>query len=77
MLTLRLFSFTARGIVALVFSIITGIIGVIVVAWYGMSKPVDQVPPEAQKIISEGDGVGAATHASGRAPAEEIATAPR
>ena len=70
-------SFTARGIVALVFSIITGIIGVIVVAWYGMSKPVDEVPHEAEKIIAEGEGAGAATHASGHAPGEEIATAPR
>ncbi|KAF9870500.1 multicopper oxidase [Colletotrichum karsti] len=30
--------FTARGIVALVFSCITGILGVLVVAWYGLAK---------------------------------------
>ncbi|KAL1877539.1 hypothetical protein VTK73DRAFT_8597 [Phialemonium thermophilum] len=31
-------SFTARGIVALVFSCIAGILGVAVIAWYGMSE---------------------------------------
>lgn len=31
--------FTTRGIVALVFSCVTGILGVCVVAWYGMSQP--------------------------------------
>lgn len=33
--------FTARGIVALVFSSITGILGVLVVAWYGLAKTND------------------------------------
>ncbi|KAH0442270.1 multicopper oxidase [Colletotrichum camelliae] len=33
--------FTARGIVALVFSCITGILGVLVVAWYGLAKTND------------------------------------
>ncbi|KAF1739425.1 Iron transport multicopper oxidase FET3 [Beauveria bassiana] len=31
--------FTTRGIIAFVFSCITGILGVLVVAWYGMSAP--------------------------------------
>jgi len=35
------YSFTPRGIVALVFSCICGILGVFVVAWYGFSAPVD------------------------------------
>ncbi|KAK1596029.1 multicopper oxidase [Colletotrichum navitas] len=33
--------FTARGIVALVFSCITGILGVLVVGWYGLAKTED------------------------------------
>ncbi|KAF6843969.1 multicopper oxidase [Colletotrichum musicola] len=36
--------FTARGIVALVFSCITGILGVLVVAWYGMAKTNHDAP---------------------------------
>ncbi|KAF4507294.1 hypothetical protein G6O67_005951 [Ophiocordyceps sinensis] len=36
--------FTARGIVALVFSCLVGNLGVCVVAWYGLAKPVDSVP---------------------------------
>lgn len=39
LLTLE-YSFTPRGIVALVFSCICGILGVAVVAWYGFSAPV-------------------------------------
>lgn len=31
--------FTTRGIIAFVFSTITGILGVLVVAWYGLSSP--------------------------------------
>ncbi|WYZ37375.1 hypothetical protein EsH8_II_000881 [Colletotrichum jinshuiense] len=33
--------FTARGIVALVFSCVTGILGVLVVGWYGLAKTED------------------------------------
>jgi iron transport multicopper oxidase len=35
--------FTARGIVALVFSCIVGILGVAVVAWYGFAADVGEV----------------------------------
>lgn len=45
--------FTARGIVALVFSCVTGILGVAVVAWYGMAPAVDEVPHAAAGIISQ------------------------
>lgn len=38
--------FTTRGIVAFVFSWITGILGVCVVAWYGMSQPKKQKQEE-------------------------------
>ncbi|KAG0126446.1 hypothetical protein HOY82DRAFT_491851 [Tuber indicum] len=30
--------FTARGIIALVFSCISGILGLVVIAWYGMAE---------------------------------------
>ena len=36
---LTCFRFTTRGIIAFVFSCITGVLGVCVVAWYGMSTP--------------------------------------
>ncbi|KAK1761040.1 iron transport multicopper oxidase fet3 [Echria macrotheca] len=37
--------FTARGIVALVFSCISGILGVAVIAWYGFAEPVNVAEP--------------------------------
>lgn len=40
-------SFTARGIVALVFSCITGILGVAVVVWYGLAGDVSATPGES------------------------------
>jgi iron transport multicopper oxidase len=48
-------SFTPRGIVALVFSCVTGILGVIVVAWYGLSTPLEIMPLEASRIIDNSD----------------------
>ncbi|KAK5997143.1 Iron transport multicopper oxidase fetC [Cladobotryum mycophilum] len=45
--------FTARGIVALVFSCISGILGIIVVAWYGLSAPLNPVPTEVARIVHE------------------------
>ncbi|KAG5985406.1 hypothetical protein E4U54_006031, partial [Claviceps lovelessii] len=47
--------FTTRGIVALVFSCITGILGMCVVAWYGMSQPVDEVPKAAATMVREAE----------------------
>jgi len=44
--------FTARGIVALVFSIISGLLGVAMIAWYGAAGSGSQVPK------GDGDGVG-------------------
>ena len=35
--TNKLYRFTPRGIVALVFSILSGLIGVAVIAWYGFA----------------------------------------
>lgn len=39
------YSFTTKGIIAFVFSCITGILGVCVVAWYGMSDPKTEIRP--------------------------------
>ncbi|KAK1826320.1 Cupredoxin [Podospora conica] len=39
--------FTPRGIVALVFSCIAGILGIAVVAWYGFAEPVESPPPSS------------------------------
>jgi iron transport multicopper oxidase len=35
---LTLISFTPRGIVALAFSIVTGLLGVAVISWYGLAE---------------------------------------
>ena len=48
-------SFTARGIVALVFSCICGILGVIVVAWYGMSVPTEEAPKGVRETVAAAD----------------------
>ncbi|KAK2589804.1 hypothetical protein QQS21_012520 [Conoideocrella luteorostrata] len=45
--------FTTRGIVALVFSCITGVLGVLVVAWYGMAQPIEDHPKPAGAFIRE------------------------
>ncbi|KAH6610266.1 iron transport multicopper oxidase fet3 precursor [Trichoderma cornu-damae] len=47
--------FTPRGIVALVFSSITGVLGVVVVAWYGLSTPLELVPLEVSRIIESSE----------------------
>lgn len=55
---------------ALVFSCITGILGVIVVAWYGMAKPGDDAPAGAKRRVAEAlviDNAAATT-----APAQEV-----
>jgi iron transport multicopper oxidase len=41
--------------VALAFSCLTGIIGVCVIAWYGFSQPVEDVPKAVTSIIHEAD----------------------
>lgn len=48
-------SFTARGIVALVFSIIAGLLGVAVVAWYGLATVSDDIMEGARHRIVESD----------------------
>lgn len=56
--------FTTRGIVAFVFSCITGILGVLVVAWYGMSQPVKSGAakgPFGEAIITNEDATTAST----------------
>jgi iron transport multicopper oxidase len=50
-------SFTPRGIVALVFSCISGILGVAVVAWYGFAKVEQETYVQAQHRIDEATGV--------------------
>ncbi|KAL7912833.1 Cupredoxin [Trichoderma velutinum] len=47
--------FTPRGIVALVFSCVTGVLGVIVVAWYGLSTPLELVPLEVSRIVENSE----------------------
>ncbi|OAQ73054.2 iron transport multicopper oxidase FET3 precursor [Pochonia chlamydosporia 170] len=47
--------FTTRGIVALVFSCITGILGICVVAWYGFSQPIEEAPRAVTSIIRDAD----------------------
>ncbi|CEJ82224.1 Putative Iron transport multicopper oxidase FET3 [[Torrubiella] hemipterigena] len=55
--------FTSRGIVAFVFSWITGILGVCVVAWYGLSQPKSAAYSRPIEIVEvanqENDGVAA------------------
>ncbi|KAG5914460.1 hypothetical protein E4U42_000478 [Claviceps africana] len=53
--------FTTRGIVALVFSCLTGILGVCVVAWYGMSQSVDEIPTAASTLLHEPQGLDTET----------------
>lgn len=47
--------FTSRGIVALVFSCVTGLLGVAVVAWYGFSQAVEEAPRAVTSIIRNAD----------------------
>ena len=52
--------FTARGIVALVFSIIAGLLGVAVIAWYGMGElgAISKTKDQARVAeLSRGTGV--------------------
>ena len=44
-------SFTTRGIVALVFSTICGILGVLVVIWYGLAD--DPAVPAAELAVAD------------------------
>ncbi|KAL7937529.1 Cupredoxin [Trichoderma chlorosporum] len=57
--------FTPRGIVALVFSCITGVLGVIVVAWYGLSTPLELVPLEVTRIIDNSEVTETSNAANG------------
>ncbi|GAB0139089.1 Iron transport multicopper oxidase fetC [Epichloe bromicola] len=66
--------FTTRGIVALVFSCVTGILGICVVAWYGMSQPLEEVPAAAAALVREAQVAGSGTspdHDDGNAAATE------
>ncbi|KAL7798312.1 Cupredoxin [Trichoderma ceciliae] len=57
--------FTPRGIVALVFSCITGVLGVVVVAWYGLSTPLELAPLEVSHIVVNSDVPETANTATG------------
>ncbi|KAF7556921.1 hypothetical protein G7Z17_g994 [Cylindrodendrum hubeiense] len=48
--------FTPRGIVALVFSCVCGILGVAVVGWYGMSAPVEDTALQQGVLGNESSG---------------------
>lgn len=65
-------SFTPRGIVALVFSCITGILGVIVVAWYGLSTPMEIVPLEVSHIVEKSDAPQTTGAVAGGAFKDEV-----
>ncbi|KAG5940061.1 hypothetical protein E4U59_002717 [Claviceps monticola] len=56
--------FTTRGIVALVFSCITGLLGICVVAWYGMSQPTEETPKAVAELIREAGGNDSETRLS-------------
>jgi iron transport multicopper oxidase len=66
--------FTPRGIVALVFSCIAGILGLIVVAWYGTANTGEDPPAGAKQGIAE-TRVETTTGRNTGHPSEEI-TAP-
>ena len=58
--------FTARGIVALVFSCISGVLGVAVVSWYGLSgDPVAAKSAGASGVFQQGAGNDAAANGNG------------
>ncbi|KAK7724129.1 hypothetical protein SLS64_000463 [Diaporthe eres] len=58
--------FTARGIVALVFSCISGILGVAVVAWYGLSgDPAAAKTAGASGVFQQGAGHDTAANGNG------------
>ena len=58
--------FTARGIVALVFSCISGVLGVAVVAWYGLSSdPAAAKTAGASGAVQQGPGHGSAGNGNG------------
>ncbi|WQF81562.1 Putative multicopper oxidase, second cupredoxin domain, multicopper oxidase, copper-binding protein [Colletotrichum destructivum] len=62
--------FTARGIVALVFSCLTGILGVLVVGWYGLAK-VEEHPSAVGYADQTSDTVAAAEGHTGDARHKE------
>ena len=57
--------FTTRGIVALVFSCVSGILGVAVIAWYGFAEPV-LTPMPAAIPVANGDERGEQQQVSSR-----------
>ncbi|GKT49915.1 iron transport multicopper oxidase FET3 [Colletotrichum spaethianum] len=61
--------FTARGIVALVFSCVTGILGVLVVAWYGLAKTEDG--PSGARYAGSASGTAATVAHTGDAQQKE------
>ncbi|KAJ3950697.1 uncharacterized protein N0V96_001848 [Colletotrichum fioriniae] len=67
----RKISFTSRGIVALVFSCITGILGVLTVAWYGLAKTPDGPSESGYRASAPGVAAGV-DHAAENHPKEPI-----
>ncbi|KAM0278284.1 hypothetical protein ACHAO9_012221 [Fusarium lateritium] len=68
--------FTPRGIVALVFSCICGILGVSVVAWYGFSSTVDSTSAGALSagLIEDNDSAG--VNSAQKGPQETVVSPP-
>ncbi|KAM5351926.1 hypothetical protein ACJ41O_004649 [Fusarium nematophilum] len=66
--------FTPRGIVALVFSCLCGILGIAVVAWYGFAAPPDSASAGAiSSGIVDGSDSGE-SHPAQKGPAEAVAS---
>ncbi|KAK3683920.1 Cupredoxin [Podospora appendiculata] len=65
--------FTTRGIIALAFSCLSGIIGVIVIAWYGFADASPETYDEARARIAESDLVAPAIDSP---VAQRVETAP-
>ena len=73
-----IYRFTTRGIVAFVFSCITGTLGVLVVAWYGMSQPIKSESakgPFGEVVITNGGTAAASTSANVISETEHSAAA--
>jgi len=47
------------------FSVLSGLLGVIVISWYGFAKVTDESYAEAQRRIAESQGTAAAAGSSG------------
>ncbi|KXH60119.1 multicopper oxidase [Colletotrichum nymphaeae SA-01] len=61
--------FTTKGIVAFVFSIISGVLGICVVCWYGMANHVSETNNPAATMLNVQESSGSATEGETKRPA--------